>query len=315
MQSFKSKLFIGLIKNRHLFKFKLKPETVDDSFDVKKFRDDLDKMSDKLNKVQKDIKIESIAIDGMNAELIIPEGARNDKLALYIHGGGFISGSCRTHRMHVIKIAKICGLKILLFDYRLAPEHPFPAAVEDCVKAYNWLLSEGYKNTDLVIMGESAGGTLTLSALIALRDRGIELPKAAVSISPVTDLTCAADSFRTNAKKDVAPQGSWTTWTGYYIGENNPHDTCLSPQLADLAGLPPLMIHVGTHEIHLDDARNFGEKARVSGVTVSLKIWEGMIHAFPLLVPLFPEAVDAMNEIRDFVRNYLGIKAQGEAIG
>lgn len=308
MQSLRSRLIIGLIKNRHFFKLKLKPEIVDESFDVKKFRDDLDKMSDKLNKVPADIQIERFKICEMDSEWIIPEGAVSDKLVMYIHGGGFISGSCHTHRMHVIKFAKACGVKMLLFNYRLAPEHPFPAAVEDCITAYNWLLSEGYKNSDIVIMGESAGGTLTLSTLVALRDKGIDLPKAAVSISPVTDLTCRADSFRINAKRDIAPLGSWTTWTGWYIGNNDPHDPWLSPLMADLTGLPPIMIQVGTNEIHLDDSRNFGEKAKESGVAVTLRIWDNMIHAFPLLSPMFPEAKSSMNEIGGYVRKHLQIK-------
>lgn len=308
MQSLRSRLIISLIKNRHLFKLKLKPEVVDETFDVRKFRDDVDKTSDKMNKVPEDIKIEHVKAGFMNAELIILEGASDEKIGMYIHGGGFISGSCRTHRMHVIKFAKACGIKMLLFDYRLAPEHPFPAAVEDCLTAYNWLLSQGYKAADIVVMGESAGGTLTLSTLVALRDKEMELPKAAVSISPVTDLTCRAESFRTNAQKDIAPMGSWTIWTGYYIADNDPLDPWLSPLMADLAGLPSIMIQVGTHEIHLDDARNFGEKARESGVDVTLRIWDGMIHAFPILSPLFPEAKEAMAEIGAYVKNHLNIK-------
>lgn len=301
MQSLRSKLVIGLIKRRHLFSFKLKPETVDESFDIKKFRENLDTTSNRLNKEHKDIRVDNIDIEGMNAEIIIPEGAPEDKIIMYIHGGGFISGSCHTHRMHVIKFARICKVKILLFDYRLAPEYPFPAPLDDCIKAYNYLLDSGYNGTNIIIMGESAGATLTLSTLVALRDCHIKLPKAAVSISPVTDLTCQAESFKINAKKDVAPIGSWTTWTGYYISDNDPHHKWLSPLMSDLKGLPPLMIHVGTHEIHLDDARNFGLKAKESGVDVTLKIWEGMIHAFPLLSPLFPEAKKAMKEIGDFV--------------
>jgi len=129
MQSIRSKLLIGLIKNRHLFKLKLKPEIVDESFDVKKFRDHIDKASGKFNKIPADIKIESIKIGEMYAEIIIPKGASNEKVALYIHGGGFISGTCHTHRMHVVKFVKSCGVKMLLFNYRLAPEHPFPAAL------------------------------------------------------------------------------------------------------------------------------------------------------------------------------------------
>lgn len=307
MQSMKSKIMISMLRNRHLFKFKLKPEVVDESFDVKKFRDEIDKVCDKHNVLPEDIRVEGFKIGDMNAEWIVPEGAAQNKIVMYIHGGGFISGTCHTHRMHAAKFSKVFGTKMLLFDYRLAPEHPFPAAVEDCVSAYNWLTGEGYEPSNIIVMGESAGGTLTLSTLIALKDKGIELPKAAVSISPITDLTCQADSFRTNAKRDVAPMGSWTVWTGFYIADNDPHDPWLSPLMADLTGLPPIMIHVGTYEIHLDDARNFAIKAENSGVSVTLKIWEGMIHAFPLLSPLFPEAKRAVDEIGDYVRKHLEI--------
>lgn len=305
MQSVKSRIAISLIRNRHLFKLRLTPEVVDMNFDVKKFRDGIDKTSARLNKTPTDITVESFQIGDKYSELIFPEGASQDKIVMYIHGGGFISGSCHTHRMHVIKFARLCGVKMLLFDYRLAPEHPFPAAVEDCVAAYQWLLHEGYKPANIMVMGESAGGTLTLSTLIALRDQQIALPKASVSISPVTDLTCQAESFTTNAKKDIAPMGSWTVWTGFYIAGNDPHHPWLSPLMADLTGLPPIMIHVGTHEIHYDDARNFAIKAQQSGVPVTLRIREGMVHAFPLLAPLFPEAQQAMDEIGTYVRSHL----------
>lgn len=305
MPSLKSKIILSLVRNRHLFKFRLKPEVVDASFDVGKFRGELDKTSARLNKIPADIKVERMQIGGMYAEWIIPEGADPDKIVMYIHGGGFISGSCLTHRMHVIKFARLCGAKMLLFDYRLAPEHPFPAAVEDCLSAYGWLLNQGYQPSNIIVMGESAGGTLTLSTLVALKDQGIELPRAAVSISPVTDLTCQADSFRTNFKNDIAPMGSWTVWTGFYIAGNDPHHPWLSPLMADLTGLPPVMIYVGTYEIHLDDARNFAVKAQKSGVEVTLRVCEGMVHAFPLLAPLFPEATQAMDDIGTYIRGHL----------
>ena len=313
MPSLKSKIVIGLIRNRHLFKLQLKPEVVDADFDVKKFRDGVDQASARMNKIPADVTVEGLQIGPMYAEWIIPAGARPDQVVMYIHGGGFISGTCHTHRMHVIKIARRCGTKMLLFDYRLAPEHPFPAAVEDCLTAYAWLLQEGYDPANIMMMGESAGGTLTLSTLIALRDQGIELPKAAISISPVTDLTCQADSFRANAKKDIAPMNSWTVWTNFYIAGNDPHHPWLSPLMADLTGLPPIMIQVGTHEIHLDDARNFATKAQQSGVEVTLRIWGGMVHAFPLLAPLFAEAQQAMDEIGTYVKDHLQQGGAGQA--
>ena len=131
------------------------------------------------------------------------------------------------------------GVKALLFDYRLAPEHPYPAAVDDCLAAYRWLLAEGYAPANIVVGGESAGGTLTLALLVALRDLALPLPSGGVSISPVTDLTCSAPSFLGNFKTDIAPFNSWKIWTQYYIADNDPALPWLSPLMADLTGLPP----------------------------------------------------------------------------
>ena len=304
MPSFKSKLIIWLIKNRHLFKFKLKPEIVDEGFSVEKFRQTIDKASARM-KLPKNATSEKIQINQINAEWIIPSQFSEGKVLLYIHGGGFISGSSLTHRMHVAKFALGSQLKSLVFDYRLAPEHPFPAALDDCMEVYAWLLAQGYTPKNIVLGGESAGATLVLSLLLALKEKGIELPKAAFSISPVTDLRCLADSFRYNAKNDVAPINSWKIWTNLYIAGHNPTDPLLSPQFGDFKGLPPLYICVGSHEIHLDDCESVAKKASDQGVKVILKTWDKMIHAFPILSPLFPEAKQAMEEICDFARNSL----------
>jgi acetyl esterase/lipase len=303
MQSLSSKIVIGLIKNRHLFKLKLKPEVVDENFSVENFRNEIDKASAKV-KLPKSITTQMVSADGINSEWIIPQNPVADKVLLYIHGGGFISGSCLTHRMHVAKFAQGCNLRSLVFDYRLAPEHPFPAAPNDCVKVYNWLLSQGYEPNNIIVGGESAGATLTLSLLLALKDSHLPMPKAAFSISPVTDLRCGADSFTYNAKNDVAPMGSWTTWTNFYIANNDPTNPILSPQFGNFKGLPPLYICVGTHEIHYDDCVSIARVAEKDGVKVTLRIWDKMIHAFPLLSPLFPEAKKALDEICEFVRHY-----------
>jgi len=301
MQSIRSKLIIWLLRNRHLLKLQLKPEVVDHNFSVVEFRNSVDKATARM-KMPKGVQTETAQIEQMAAEWIIPEQAAQGKVLLYIHGGGFISGSVQTHRMHVAKFAMGSGLKSLLFNYRLAPEHPFPAAPEDCVTAYRWLLRQGYAPEDIVVGGESAGGTLTLALLLALKEEKIALPAAAFSISPVTDLRCGADSFRTNAKKDIAPQGSWDVWTGYYIGDQDPTLPLLSPLMGNYEGLPPLYICVGTHEIHLDDCVNVAQKAKAAGVAVTLRTWPNMIHAFPILSPLFPEAKQALGEICAFAR-------------
>lgn len=304
MQSFRSRLVIWLIRNRHILNLKFKREIVDATFSVNEFRKKIDKASAGI-KLPQYISSQIITAEGINAEWISPDNVPEDKVLLYIHGGGFISGSCLTHRMHVAKFAKGCGLRSLVFDYRLAPEHPFPAALDDCVTVYKWLLNEGYQPDKIVIGGESAGATLVLSLLLALKKSSITLPKAAFSISPVTDLRCQADSFVYNAKNDVAPYGSWSVWTNYYMADNDPGEPLLSPAFGDFRGIPPIYICVGTNEIHYDDCISISKIAEESGVDVTLRVWHKMIHAFPLLSPLFPEAKSAMREICDYVRREL----------
>jgi len=304
MQSIRSKIIIGLIKNRHLFELKLKPEIIDENFSVDKFREGVDRVTAKM-KMSKEIKSERFMINGFNAEWITPNNPRAGKVLLYIHGGGFISGSCKTHRMHVAKFAVGTKLKSLVFDYRLAPEYPFPFGLQDCIATYKWLLDQGIENTNIIVGGESAGGTLTLSLLLALKEEGISLPKVAFSISPVTDLRCNADSFKYNAKNDIAPIGSWDHWMKYYISDNDPTLPLLSPLMGNFEGLPPLHICVGTHEIHLDDCINVAKRAKEHGVEVTLSKWEKMVHAFPIMSPLFPEAKEAMNEICEYVVKHL----------
>ncbi len=304
MQSIRSRIFIWLIRNRHLFQLKLKPEIINEKFSVEEFREGVDRVTARL-KMPQDVTAQKLQINNMDAEWIIPEKPVNDKVLLYIHGGGFISGSCKTHRMHVAKFAKGSNIKSLVFDYRLAPEHPFPAAVDDCVEAYQWLLTQNYKPENIVVGGESAGGTLTISLLLALKEKGISLPKAAFSISPVTDLRCLADSFTYNAKKDIAPTGNWHFWMKNYIADTDPTNPLLSPQFGNYEGLPPLYICAGTHEIHLDDCTNVAKRAEEQGVNVTLARWPNMVHAFPIMSPLFPEAKQAMSEICEFINQQL----------
>lgn len=302
MQSIRSKIVIGLLKRRHLFKFRLKPEIVDENFSVNGFRAEIDKASAKV-KLPKDVSAQRISFEGINAEWILPATPREGKVLLYIHGGGFISGSCLTHRMHVAKFAKECNLKSLVFDYRLAPENPFPAALDDCLTAYKWLLNSGIESKDIIVGGESAGATLTLSLLLSLKENNIALPKAAFSISPITDLSCSAKSFDYNFKNDVAPMGSWSIWTKMYVSDNYIKNPLLSPQFGNYEGIPPLYICVGTNEIHYDDCVNVAKVAKHYGVQVTLKEWKNMVHAFPLLTPLFPEAKRAFKEICEFMKS------------
>lgn len=303
MQSIRSRIILMLIRNRHLFQLKLKREIVDESFSIPTFREKISKASKKVERIPEDVMIEPLDIDGMTGEWIIPNGADQGKALMYIHGGGFISGNCDSHRMHAIKFAKGSKKRCLLFDYRLAPEYPFPAALDDCVKAVAWLRSNGFD--DIVIGGESAGGTLTLTTVLSLKERGLPLPNAVFVISPVTDLSCSAKSFAINARKDIALLGSWDMWTKMYVGDNDVNTPLISPIYGDLSSLPPMLICVGTNEIHLDDAVGIAKKASECGVDVTLDKWHGMVHAFPIMSPLFPEAKREMEKICQFTREHL----------
>jgi len=305
MQSIRSKLIIGLVRNRHLFKGQFKRPVVDETFSVEEFRLNIDRTSESVNRRLKQAKITALDINGLYAEWIDTEDTMESKVILYIHGGGFISGSCHTHRGHVLKFVKRSGVKALLFDYRLAPEHPFPAALDDCVIAYRWLLDQGVQPGDIIVAGESAGGTLTLSTLQKIKSLGLPQPAGAVSISPVTDLRCLADSFERNAKKDIAPYNSWMVWTGLYIANTAPTNPDLSPQFGDVHGLAPLYLCVGTHEIHHDDTVAFHEKIQKYDGSSELHVYKNMVHAFPILAPMFPEATKALNDICLFIRKKL----------
>ncbi|MBN2897445.1 MAG: alpha/beta hydrolase [Clostridia bacterium] len=301
MQSVKSKIIIWVVKHRHWFRGQLREPVIDASFDVTAFRKRTSETSLKMEKIPDDIKVEKVAIGDIYGEWLMPVGCEPQKVVMYIHGGGFIGGDCDSHRMHMVKFAKATRTKILQFNYRLAPEFPFPAAVEDCLTVYSWLLKQGYDPAHIVIGGESAGGTLTLSTLLMIKAKSLPYPARAFSISPVTDLSCQADAFERNWKKDIAPYDSWRVWTQMYIGDTDVSNPILSPQFGDLSGLPPLLIVVGSNEIHYDDCVAFSKKGLSQNVDVRLSVWEHMVHAFPIMAPLFKEATEAFDAIRDFI--------------
>jgi acetyl esterase/lipase len=218
-----------------------------------------------------------------------------------------VTGSCQGHRSVVAKFVKASGVGALLFAYRLAPEHPFPAALEDALAAYRWLLAEGVSPDHIAFMGDSAGGGLGLATLIALRDQAVPLPAAAVALSPWTDLKCTGESLTTKAKVDsLTWKESWAVFSSYYAGENDPGLPWISPLYGDLQGLPPLLIYVGGDELLLDDSTRFAEKAERAGVEVTLRVGEGLFHCYPVCAPLFPEAKQAMVEICTFIKAHLG---------
>ncbi|MPM12839.1 Monoterpene epsilon-lactone hydrolase [bioreactor metagenome] len=312
MTSLQSKIVISAIRNRHLFKFHLKPDVITDETSTLQFRRGIEKSAQR-NKQPKGIESTKIEIqglpEGLRAEWIHPTGTaslptKEEKVIFYTHGGGYISGNCADHRLIVGHFVQATGISALLYDYRLAPEFPFPAAMEDTLVVYKWLLSQGVNAQNIQIVGESAGGGLCLASLLAIRDTGLALPNAALAFSPWLDLKSTSPSFTRNAHKDISTLGSWYVWGPFYCGKNDPENPWISPLYGDLKGLPPIIIQVGDYEIMLDDSIQFANKAKEAGVDMTLHVWPEMVHCFPLLAPLFPEATAAWNESIRFLLSH-----------
>jgi epsilon-lactone hydrolase len=308
MISFKAHLFNFLLRNRHLFEGKLHKEKFDENTSIEAFRAKCEAGASRFAKIPDGLVVEPNEVDGIKTEWLIPANAKPDKIIFYVHGGGYVSGSCNDHRAIVSKLAQNAGIKTFIYQYRLAPEHPYPAAVDDSVKMFTHILALGYKPSDVVFVGESAGGGLCLALLLALKDKKIDLPSAAVAIQPWTDLTCTDESYRTKNHVSVAPINSWNVFSRYYVGNHRADLPYISPLYGDLHGLPPILINAGTNDELIDGAEKFFEKAKAAGVDILFRKGEKMVHCYPLLAPMFPEAVEAMDEIVKFIRYNLDIK-------
>ena len=246
--------------------------------------------------------VEQVEVEGRPAEWIVPEDAKENRTLLYIHGGAFSVGSCASHRGLVGYIACATRARTLLPEYRLAPEHPFPAALDDSIAAYRALLDSGIAPEEIIIAGDSAGGGLALSALVSLRDAGEPLPAAVILLSPWVDLSASGESMQSRANQDpwlLADRVEPTA--ARYYGTADPEDPLVSPLYADLHDLPPMFIQVGDDEILLSDATRLAEKAGSAGVDVTLEIWDGMWHIWQAFVQFIPESREAIERIGRFV--------------
>lgn len=250
----------------------------------------------------KDLRFEPVDAEGVPAEWSRAPGIDESHVVLFFHGGGYNMGSIASYRDFTGRISRACAARVLSVGYRLAPEFPFPAAVDDAVTAYRWLRRQGVPAQRIVLAGDSAGGGLVLSALVALRDAGDSLPAAAMCVSPSTDLAKEGESMRTKA--DVDPVVRYDTSMAHalrYVGENGDLKHPLaSPLYADLHGLPPLLILVGTNETLLDDSTRVTDKARAAGVAVELEIWDDMIHIWPFFAAILPEGQQAIERMGRF---------------
>jgi acetyl esterase/lipase len=247
---------------------------------------------------------------GVGADLITTPVSEDDRHVLFLHGGGFIIGSPALYRHVTWRIATTTRARVLAVDYRLAPEHPFPAALEDAAAAYQWLLDQGADARRIAVMGDSAGGGLVFSLMLRLRDEGSPLPGAAVALSPWTDLALTGPSLKLNANADpLLNAEDPPQFVEDYLAGADPRTPYASPLYGDPAGLPPTMIQVGSDEVLRDDAVRMADRMREAGCQVELEIWPRMPHVWHAFAPLIPEARRAIERIGSFVRNRTGCEA------
>nr|ATZ76733.1 Lip142 [uncultured bacterium] len=253
---------------------------------------------------------EPLVIDGVPAEWITGPGATDAATIYYLHGGGHTIGSIASHRGLISRLSKASGARALAIDYRLAPENPYPAGLEDSLKAYRWLLAQGVDPNTIVIAGDSAGGNLALTTLLALKDAGDPLPAATVLLSPWTDMLSTGDSYKTRKDLDpMIPADEALTAARMYANGADLRDPLLSPLYGDLSGLPPMLIHVGDHEVLLDDSTVLAANAKAAGVDTTLEVWPQMIHVWQFFAPMVPEATEAIDKIGKFVRSHVATGA------
>ena len=239
-----------------------------------------------------------------------PVDGTDDRTILYLHGGGYVVGCPEGYKYLTGHLAKTVGCRVLSIDYRMPPDHPFPAALEDSTQAYRWLLESGVKPTSLAICGDSAGGGLTLATLVALRNADVPLPAAAVAISPWTDLAQSGETFVSNAAHDHLQKEMLDGMAGMYLNGRDPDDPLAAPVHADLTGLPPLYIQVGDRETLFDDAKVVAHKAMSAGVDITLDVLPEMFHDCHVGVGRVPEADAALARFGTFLRSRLGLDSE-----
>lgn len=244
-------------------------------------------------------------VNGVPCERVSAPGVRSNGTLLYLHGGGYGLGSTATHRALVSRLSDATGLRALTVDYRLAPEHPFPAAVEDAVAAYRGLERDGTDPQRVVLAGDSAGGGLVIATMLALRDAGLDLPAAAVCLSPWVDLDVAAHAGASDPEDPMVARDELRMMAALYLGGVDPRSPLASPVYGDLRGLPPLLVQVGAVETLLDDSRHLAARIRAARGRVTLEEWPGMMHVWHAFAPLLPEATDAIARVGAWVRRRL----------
>jgi acetyl esterase/lipase len=251
---------------------------------------------------------ETISVDagGVKADRIATSASRHDRHILYLHGGSYVAGWPGLYRDLTWRLAALCRARVLCIDYRLAPEHPFPAALDDAVAAYRWLLTQGADPHCIALMGDSAGGGLVFSTMLRLRDEGVGLPAAAVVVSPWTDLALTGESLRLNAAIDpLIPIELAPRVVDLFLAGADPRNPYASPLYGDPTGLPPTLILVGGDDVLRDDAVRIADKMRAAGCHVEIEVWQHMWHVWHMLMRVMPEAKAAITHIANFMQDKL----------
>ncbi len=253
-----------------------------------------------------DVKIEVVEDSGVLGEWVTHPASAQGQVVLHFHGGGYVIGHPGTYRNFNGRIAEGAQARVFSVDYRLAPEHPFPAARDDCLGAYEWIFGQGIPASDVAFIGESAGGGLVLATLLAARDKGLPLPSCAVAMSPWVDLTNSGESQKYNREPDaMIPPGLLETWGELYLAGADPADPGASPLFGDVAGLPPMFLLVGSTEVLLDDARRLFMELSSAGVATSIDVAPEMPHNWPLFAYAIPEGEASVERIGAFLRHHL----------
>lgn len=297
--SFRARL-IRAISGRY-FDFLVNPETAD----VVRMRTRLDRFA-RLVPAASGVRVERVRFAGMAAEWLRPAEVRGGSVLLYLHGGAYVLGSCDSHRHLVSHIARTAGIAALLPEYRLAPEHPFPAALEDAVRAYSRLIEDGTPAESIVVAGDSAGGGLSMALLLALRERGLPQPALGCLLSPWLDLSASGESMET--RRDADP---WFNpedlphVARFYCQDDELRSPLVSPVYARAGGLCPIYIQVGDHEILLSDSERLAANVRAAGGTVELEVWPDMWHVFQAFVLVMPESRDAVERLAERIREVI----------
>jgi monoterpene epsilon-lactone hydrolase len=273
---------------------------------IEKRRRRFDAAARRAIRVPRNVCLQAISANGVPSDWLEPDNATPGRAILYLHGGGYVIGSPTTHRGLAGNIAHASHSRLLLIDYRLAPEHPFPAALEDALSAYHWLLGKGYSPENIAIGGDSAGGGLTMAAALSLRDTKDKMPAALFLLSPWTDLTFSGESIYTRASRDPILRLKDDGWLVETFANGHPlTHPYISPLFADLHDLPPTFIQVGTEEILYDDSTRLEQKGRLAGLDIKMETWPGMWHVFQGFAPYVPESKQAIENIGIFIRNRL----------